>query len=167
MRHNDGTWRVLESTASAVRGNGGEVRELVIVNRDITERKRAEEMLEHNAFYDGLTDLPNRALFADRLQRALVHAQRHADSKFSVLFVDIDEFKVINDSLGHSAGDELLLQIAKRVTANFRDTDTLARPGNSVNRLKMVRLKMVSRGWGAMSSPHCWKTLVIPAMPSV
>lgn len=131
MRHNDGTWRVLESTASVVRDNAGEVHELIIVNRDITERKRAEEMLEHNAFYDGLTDLPNRALFADRLQRALIHAQRHTDFKFSVLFVDTDEFKVINDSLGHSAGDELLLQIAKRLTANFRDTDTLARPGDS------------------------------------
>jgi diguanylate cyclase (GGDEF)-like protein/PAS domain S-box-containing protein len=136
IRHNDGTWRVLESTASAVRGDGGEVRELVIVNRDITERKRAEEMLEHNAFYDGLTDLPNRALFADRLQRALVHVQRHVDSKFSVLFVDIDEFKVINDSLGHPAGDELLLQIAKRLTRNFRDTDTLARPGSSAQPLE-------------------------------
>ena len=136
MRHNDGTWRVLESTASVVPDNGGDVHELIVVNRDITERKRAEEMLEHNAFYDGLTDLPNRALFSDGLQRALIHAQRHRDFKFSVLFVDIDEFKVINDSLGHSAGDELLLQIAKRLTANFRDTDTLARPGNSAQPIK-------------------------------
>jgi diguanylate cyclase (GGDEF)-like protein/PAS domain S-box-containing protein len=132
MRHKDGTWRILESTASAVRNDRGEVQGLVVVNRDITERKRAEEMLEHNAFYDGLTDLPNRALFSDRLQRALMRARRHTDYKFAVLFVDVDEFKVINDSLGHSAGDELLVQIAKRLTANFRDMDTLARPGNSV-----------------------------------
>lgn len=129
-RHRDGTWRVLESTASAVCDDSGQAQELVIVNRDITERKRAEELLEHNAFYDGLTDLPNRALFADRLQRALIHAQRHTDYKFAVLFVDIDEFKVINDSLGHLAGDELLVLIAKRLSANFRDTDTLARSGN-------------------------------------
>jgi len=132
MRHKDGTWRILESTASAVRSDKGEVQGLVVVNRDITERKRAEEMLEHNAFYDGLTDLPNRALFSDRLQRALMRARRHTDYKFAVLFVDVDEFKVINDSLGHSAGDQLLLEIAKRLTANFRDTDTLSRPGNSV-----------------------------------
>ena len=69
MRHNDGTWRVLESTASVVPDNGGDVHELIVVNRDITERKRAEEMLEHNAFYDGLTDLPNRALFSDRPEK--------------------------------------------------------------------------------------------------
>lgn len=130
MRHADGTWRILESTASAVRGEKGEVQGLVIVNRDITDRKRAEEMLQHNALFDTLTDLPNRALFTDRLQHALVRSQRHRDYQFAVLFIDVDEFKVINDSLGHSAGDELLLQIANRLIANFRDTDTLARPGD-------------------------------------
>lgn len=127
MGHRDGSWRILESTASAVCDDRGEVQELVIVNRDITDRKRAEEMLEHNAFYDGLTDLPNRALFVDRLQHAVKRARRHMDYRFAVLLVDIDGFKLINDSLGHSAGDELLLLIANRLRANFRDTDTLAR----------------------------------------
>jgi len=127
MLHKDGTWRILESTASPIRDTEQEVHGLVIVNRDITERKRAEEMLEHSAFYDGLTDLPNRILFADRLQHALMRARRHSDYKFALLFVDIDEFKVLNDSLGHSAGDELLIQVAKRFSTNFRDTDTLAR----------------------------------------
>jgi diguanylate cyclase (GGDEF)-like protein len=131
MRHIDGSWRILESTASAVSTENGEVQGLVIVNRDITDRKRAEEMLQHNALFDTLTDLPNRALFADRLQHALVRAQRHREYRFAVLFIDVDEFKVINDSLGHSAGDELLLQIANRLIANFRDTDTLARPADS------------------------------------
>lgn len=127
IKHRDGSWRILESTASPIRNADQEIQGLVIVNRDITERKRAEEALEHSAFYDGLTDLPNRTLFTDRLQHAVNRALRHSDFKFAVLFVDIDEFKVLNDSLGHSAGDELLIQLAKRLKANFRDTDTLAR----------------------------------------
>ena len=127
MRHKDGSWRVLESTANTIGNKEGETEKLVIVNRDITERKRAEEALAHRAFHDGLTELPNRELFLDRLQHAMLRARRHFDYKFAVLFVDIDEFKVVNDSLGHSAGDELLLEIAKRMSASFRDTDTIAR----------------------------------------
>ena len=100
----------------------------MIVNRDISERKRAEEMLAHNAFHDGLTNLPNRALFLDRLQRALVLSKRHPDYKFAVLFIDVDEFKVFNDSLGHKVGDEVLVQIGQRLTASLREVDTIARP---------------------------------------
>jgi len=131
MRHKDGSWRILESTASPIRNAQQEIQGLVIVNRDITQRRQAEEALEHSAFYDGLTDLPNRTLFTDRLQHALIRALRHSDYKFAVLFVDIDEFKVLNDSLGHSAGDELLVQVAKRLKVNFRDTDTLARSASA------------------------------------
>ena len=103
-----------ESTASVIHGANGEVEGLIIVNRDITERKLAEETLAHNAFHDGLTNLANRALLLDRLGRALAVSRRHADFKFAVLFIDIDEFKLVNDSLGHAAGDTLLLQIAER-----------------------------------------------------
>lgn len=127
MCHKDGSWRILESTASPIRSASGEVEKLIIVNRDITGRKRAEEMLAHSAFHDGLTDLPNRALFLDRLQHGLMRARRHSDYKFAVLFVDVDEFKVVNDSLGHSAGDELLVRIARRLTVGLRETDTLSR----------------------------------------
>ena len=127
MRHKDGSWRVLESTASPIRDSGDLIQGLVIVNRDITERKRAEEMLTHSAFYDGLTNLPNRTLFADRLQHAVLRSHRHSDYEFAVLFVDIDEFKVFNDSLGRSAGDDLLIQVARRLAASFRDTDTVSR----------------------------------------
>jgi PAS domain S-box-containing protein len=131
IRHKDGSWRVLESTSSAIPGDQGETEGLVIVNRDITERKRAEALLEHHAFYDGLTNLPNRALFLDRLQRAIAISRRHSDFKFAVLFIDIDEFKVFNDSLGHSAGDDLLIQIAQRLTASLRGVDTVSRrPAN-------------------------------------
>ncbi len=128
IRHKDGSWRVLESTASAIRGPKGEAEGLVIVNRDITERKRAEEMLAHNAFHDGLTNLANRTLLLDRLGRALAISRHHADFKFAVLFIDIDGFKVFNDSLGHIAGDALLIQIAQRLTACLRRADTVSRP---------------------------------------
>jgi diguanylate cyclase (GGDEF)-like protein/PAS domain S-box-containing protein len=128
IRHRDGSWRILESTASAIRNAKGETEKLVIVNRDISERKRAEALLAHNAFHDGLTNLPNRALFLDRLQRALVLSKRHTDYKFAVLFMDVDEFKVFNDSLGHKVGDEVLVQISQRLTASLREVDTIARP---------------------------------------
>ena len=133
MRHKNGDWRILESTASPIQNGNGKLERLVIVNRDITERKRAEEMLEHRALHDDLTELPNRALFVDRLQHSLIRARRHSDYSFVVLFIDIDGFKVLNDSLGHSAGDELLVQVAKRLAACFRETDTIARSASDVN----------------------------------
>lgn len=128
IRHKGGTWRILESTASPIRDTDQSIRGLVIVNRDITDRKRAEDMLTRSAFYDGLTNLPNRTLFADRLHHALMRSHRHSDYEFAVLLIDIDEFKVFNDSLGRSTGDELLVQVAQRLSTGFRDTDTLSRP---------------------------------------
>jgi PAS domain S-box-containing protein len=128
IRHKDGSWRVLESTSSAIPGPNKETEWLVVVNRDITERKRAEEMLAHNSFHDGLTNLANRTLLLDRLGRALAISRRHSDFKFAVLFIDIDGFKVYNDSLGHAAGDTVLIQIAERLTACLRCADTISRP---------------------------------------
>jgi PAS domain S-box-containing protein len=128
MRHKDGTWRILESVATSIQNEEGLTERLVIVNRDITDRKRAEETLAHNALHDALTNLPNRTLFLDRVGHALALSQRHSSYKFAVLFVDLDEFKVLNDSLGHAAGDALLIQIARRLTASVRSVDTVSRP---------------------------------------
>jgi PAS domain S-box-containing protein len=131
IRHKDGSWRTLESTACAIQNSRGQTDKLVIVNRDITERKRAEEMLAHNAFHDGLTNLPNRPLFLDRVQHALTLSKRHPNYKFAVLLIDLDEFKVVNDSMGHAAGDELLIQIAQRLKDSVRRADTVSRPRTS------------------------------------
>src|SRR5579862_1196197 len=128
IRHKDGSWRFLESAASAIRGSDGDTAGLVIVNRDITQRKRAEDRLEHQSLHDSLTDLPNRSLFLDRLQRSIAVSRRHLNFKCAVLFVDIDKFKVVNDSLGHAAGDSLLVQIAERLRAGLRSSDTISGP---------------------------------------
>jgi diguanylate cyclase (GGDEF)-like protein/PAS domain S-box-containing protein len=127
IRHKDGTWRNLESVATAIPNEQGQTERLVIVNRDITDRKRAEETLAHNALHDALTNLPNRALFLDRVRHVLALSHRHTSYKFAVLFIDLDEFKVVNDSLGHAAGDSLLMQIARRLSASIRGVDTISR----------------------------------------
>lgn len=99
------------------------------VQQELNERKRAEEQLTHNAFHDALTGLPNRALFMDRLGHALERAKRHPESFFAVLFLDLDRFKVVNDSLGHAIGDQLLIESARRLTQCVRIEDTVARLG--------------------------------------
>ncbi len=128
IRHKNGSWRVLESTASTIRNANGEIGGLVVVNRDITERKHAQDALAHNAFYDGLTNLANRTLLLDRVGRALTVSRRHPNFVFAILCLDIDGFKVVNDSLGHAAGDALLIQVAQRLTTCLRPTDTVSRP---------------------------------------
>jgi diguanylate cyclase (GGDEF)-like protein/PAS domain S-box-containing protein len=97
--------------------------------RDITDRKRAEEKLMRSAFYDALTGLPNRALLMDRLGHSLLRSKRHESLFFAVLFIDLDRFKVVNDSLGHRFGDELLVSAARRLEGCVRADDTVARIG--------------------------------------
>ena len=114
--------RVAERTTQLAASN----REL---EKEVAERKQVEEQLLHNAFHDGLTGLANRALFMDHLKLALGRAERHAAYRFAVLFLDLDRFKVVNDSLGHSSGDQLLVEVAQRLGAAVRPGDTVSRLG--------------------------------------
>ena len=127
IKHKDGSWRVLESVASTVRDAKGEVAKLVIVNRDITERKRAQDQLEHNLFHDPMTGLPNRRLFLDRLSHAFSRARRDAGHQYALLLANVDHFKVFNESLGTAAGDQVLQEIARAVGTCLRQDDTFAR----------------------------------------
>lgn len=127
IKHKDGTWRVLESIASTIRNDKGQVAKLVIVNRDITERKRAEEQLEHNLFHDPMTGLPNRRLFLDRLQNAFARSRRDARHSYALLLANVDHFKAFNESLGAQAGDRVLQEISRAVAACLREDDTVAR----------------------------------------
>ncbi|HJR05669.1 MAG TPA: EAL domain-containing protein [Pyrinomonadaceae bacterium] len=114
--------RVAERTTQLVTSNEE-------LTREVAERKQVEEQLLHNAFHDGLTGLANRALFIDHLHLALGHAQRHEAHQFAVLFLDLDRFKTVNDSLGHMAGDHLLVEIARRLERVMRPGDTVSRLG--------------------------------------
>ncbi|OLE54318.1 MAG: hypothetical protein AUG51_08590 [Acidobacteria bacterium 13_1_20CM_3_53_8] len=116
-------------SASLVNDAETNSRSLIFQVQDITERKRAEDQLLHDAFHDALTGLPNRALFTDHLKMALQRARRSHERLFATLFLDLDRFKVINDSLGHMIGDQLLVGIARRLEVCLRPGDTVARLG--------------------------------------
>jgi len=128
IRHKDGRWRILESAASTIRDGDGEVQKLVIVNRDITDRKHAEQQLERNLFHDVLTGLPNRRLFLDRLQHNFARAQRDPAYHYSLLLIDLDGFKNLNGTFGSPAGDRILRDAAGRLLSSLRGEDTVARP---------------------------------------
>lgn len=129
IRHRDGHWVWVLCRGVAVRDAAGKPLRMSGSLTDITERKSTEERLVHDAFHDALTGLPNRALFADLLARSLARARRRPDYRFAVLFTDLDRFKVVNDSLGHSVGDELLKAITRRIERCVRPGDTVARLG--------------------------------------
>lgn len=129
MLHQDGTYRWVLSRGLAVRNANGHVYRMAGSQTDVTERKQAEAQLLHDAVHDALTLLPNRVLFMERLGHALRRAKRQPNYLFAVLFLDLDRFKVINDSLGHMIGDQLLVAIARRLEACSRFGDTVARLG--------------------------------------
>jgi diguanylate cyclase (GGDEF)-like protein/PAS domain S-box-containing protein len=127
--HKDGTYRWMLSRGLAVRDNRGQAYRMAGSQTDVTDRHRVEAQLSYDALHDRLTGLSNRILFQERLEHVLQLAKRHSDFSFAVLYIDLDRFKVINDSLGHLAGDRLLIGIAGRLKACIRSSDTLARLG--------------------------------------
>jgi diguanylate cyclase (GGDEF)-like protein/PAS domain S-box-containing protein len=127
-RHKDGSFYIVETTITPVMRPDGEIARFIAIMQDVTERVQTEEILQRMATHDPLTRLPNRVLFSDRLQHALSHANRY-QRMVAVLFVDLDEFKPINDQYGHALGDLLLQAVAQRLLENIRDSDTAARIG--------------------------------------
>jgi diguanylate cyclase (GGDEF)-like protein/PAS domain S-box-containing protein len=127
FRHRDGAWRVFESLGTNCLDNP-HIRGVVFNSRDVTDRKIIQQRIQHLAYHDNLTGLPNRSLLQDRLAHAIARAER-SHRKVAVLFIDLDNFKNINDTLGHDVGDELLRQVSRRLSECVRVEDTIARQG--------------------------------------
>ncbi|UCV08605.1 bifunctional diguanylate cyclase/phosphodiesterase [Dechloromonas denitrificans] len=124
----DGSIRQMESHGGVIRDEQGAVKYVVVVTHDVTERKAAEEKIHHLAFYDALTQLPNRLMLNDRLQQAMA-ASRRSGRYGALMFLDLDDFKPVNDIHGHCVGDCLLVQAAERISRCVREIDTVARFG--------------------------------------
>jgi diguanylate cyclase (GGDEF)-like protein/PAS domain S-box-containing protein len=129
MRHADGTWRWVMTRGLAIRGIDGTPTRMAGSLSDVTDRRIAQLRLQHDALHDTLTGLPNRTLFTDRVNQILQRSLRDPASGCAVLFLDIDRFKLVNDSLSHAVGDQLLIALAGRVAGALRPGDTVARLG--------------------------------------
>lgn len=144
IRHRDGTYRWILSRGMAIGETDRAPYRMAGSITDITEQKEAEEQLLHNAFHDSLTGLPNRTLFMDKLKKALSRTSEGDDYLFAILFLDLDRFKVINDSLGHHVGDQLLIALSKRLEATIRPGDMVARLGGDEFAIILDRIKNVN-----------------------
>ena len=137
--HKNGSYVWFETTSRPLSSSDGGIREVIAVSRDISERKQVEEQIEYQAYHDALTGLPNRLLFKDRLTVALAHARRQR-RPLAVMFLDLDHFKLVNDTLGHSTGDQLLKVVAQRLQESLREEDTIARMGGDEFTVLLSRL---------------------------
>lgn len=137
MRHRNGEYKWVLCRGTLVRSSAGSASRMAGSLTDVTQRKLAEERLAYSAFHDALTGLPNRTLFLSRLTKRISHKK----GGFAVLFMDLDRFKVVNDSLGHSAGDELLITVARRLERCLRSGDTVARLGGDEFSILLERVR--------------------------
>ncbi|PSB16493.1 PAS domain S-box protein [Phormidesmis priestleyi ULC007] len=141
LYHKDNTGFWVDLNTVPIRDEQGQVTHFVSVMREVTERKQVEEQLRLNAFHDSLTGLPNRLLFMERLAQTVTRSRQSADHQFAVLFLDLDRFKVINDSLGHLIGDQLLIAIARRLEACVSREDTVSRLGGDEFTILLERIQ--------------------------
>ena len=142
--HRDKTYRWILNRGLAVRDKSGKAYRMAGSQTDITGRKAIEQQLLHDAFHDALTELPNRALFMDRLEHVINSSKRRKDYLYAVLFLDLDRFKVVNDSLGHLVGDQLLVSVGERLVQCLRPGDTVARLGGDEFALLLEDIKDIS-----------------------
>ncbi|MBS1197783.1 MAG: hypothetical protein H6R18_1568 [Proteobacteria bacterium] len=140
FRHKHGHYVWMEANVQAVWKNDEIITDVITVSRDITERKIAEQKIEFLAYHDALTELPNRLLARDRMHQAIANAERQK-TKLALLFLDLDNFKTVNDSLGHAVGDLLLKAVAGRLKECVRDSDTLSRQGGDEFLIIMTELE--------------------------
>ena len=156
--------RWLKAFVYPVRDEAGSLLQMGLVLEDFTERKALEDQLAHRAFHDPLTELPNRALFSDRLVHALARAKRQTEQGESggvaLLYMDLDDFKRFNDSLGHAAGDQLLVGVAERIAARLRLGDTFARFGGDEFAMLLEDLEVV--GHAADVAERIKRDLIVP-----
>ena len=142
----DGAAISVSLSVSPIRKPGGQITGVALIARDIRERKHAEQQLAHLAWHDSLTGLPNRLLLADRLEDAITRARKSA-LMIGVIYIDLDGFKYVNDTLGHDAGDALLKQVAERLNTRVRPADTLARMGGDEFMLIVPAMSAPDTAW--------------------
>src|SRR5919106_1626275 len=161
-RRKNGTLYEQEATISPVRNAEGQITHYVAVKRDITERLQSQARIWHLAHHDALTDLPNRVLFQDRLQQAVAQARR-TGLLVAILFVDLDNFKDVNDALGHEFGDLLLKEVTLRLRECTRDTDTVARLGG--DEIALIHAGLDRSEWAAKLAEKVLERLSEPVSP--